>query len=93
MNHRAVFVVAIVAVLSGAGLGYAWNEFLYTDMCLDHGGRIIQNACVGAERPVESLWEARWPRVAFTVVPPAAIGLLIFIVGRAFFRTGRHSDV
>jgi hypothetical protein len=46
MNRRAMIILAVVAGVIAAALGFVWNQFLYTDICLDRGGQIVQSLCV-----------------------------------------------
>jgi hypothetical protein len=78
----------VVAVSVFAGIAVWWNDFLYSDSCLDAGGMIENGLCVGARHYVPSFLEAPWQLKAFTLLPPAVVAAVILVMPWVVKRKG-----
>lgn len=81
MNRRVswVLLLAVGAVVFAVGAVW-WTDFLSSDMCHDAGGIIENGECVGAMTAIPYLWDAPWQRIAFTLVPPGVVAVIIVAV-------------
>ena len=76
-SRTKVTSVAVATVLIFVVVAVWWTDFLYTDACLDAGGKIEAERCVGARHSVPALWQTPWPNIALGLLPPT-IGAIIF---------------
>ena len=81
MNRRKrwVLLLGMAIVLFGASAAW-WTGFLYSDSCYDAGGIMREGVCVASRFPVPWLWEAPWHRMAFSLVPPAVLAVIVTMI-------------
>jgi len=93
MNSRARFAsiagpTALIFVVAAVW----WIDFLYSDACLDAGGRMEGEVCVGARHPLQPFWSGPWTSIALSLFPPAIGAAMFFAVAWATSRGLGNGD-